>query len=95
MSAKFPAVDYAAIESEEDPYWGDGTAREPWKDLGVRAGAFATWLFERPETHVAVAAHSAFLLATFNAVLDCDGEETRQWFGTGEMRTVMLTREAA
>lgn len=82
LTAAFPAVDYAAIQSEEDPYWGDGTTREPWKDLGVRAGAFATWLFERPESHVAVAAHSAFLLATFNAVLDCDGDETSQWFGT-------------
>lgn len=42
LSAKFPAVDYAAIKSEENLYWGDGTAREPWKDLGVRAGVVLT-----------------------------------------------------
>jgi hypothetical protein len=59
--------------------------------LGLRAGKFATALFDRPEIHLAVAAHSAFLLAMFNAVFECDAEATRLWFGTGEMRTVLLT----
>lgn len=59
--------------------------------LGLRAGKFATALFDRPEIHLAVAAHSAFLLAMFNAVFECDEEATRLWFGTGEMRTVLLT----
>ena len=46
----------------------------------------------RPEQHVAVAAHSAFLLALTNAVLDAAGDEAvRGWFATGEMRTVLLT----
>ena len=44
---------------------------------------------------MAVAAHSAILLALFNAVFECDDDATRQWFGTGEMRTVLLTREPA
>ena len=38
-----------------------------------------------------VAAHSAFLLAIFNAVFEVEDEETRRWFGTGEMRTVILS----
>ena len=45
---------------------------------------------------VVVAAHSGMLLTAFNAVLEFDGanpEDTR-WFGTGEMRTVMLTFES-
>lgn len=93
LAALYPKVSYDLVEGEEDPYWGDGVTREPWRDLGVRAGAFASWLLDRPEAHVAVAAHSAILLALFNAVLECDDEDTRKWFGTGEMRTVMLSRE--
>ena len=42
--------------------------------------------------HVAIAAHSAILLAVFNAALEVDEESTRSWFGTGEMRSVILTR---
>ena len=90
LAAQYPAVDYALIEEEEDPFWGDGWTREPWKELGIRAGRLAEILLARDETHVAVAAHSAFLLAIFNAVFECDSEETRLWFGTGEMRTVLL-----
>lgn len=104
------------------------------------AGEFIDWLIAQPEArHVAIAAHSAFLLTVFNAVrtpaahsilsnsaiiacqhfepqpaawpivhvrmcacvgrigarglaaVDCDEESTRTWFGTGEMRSVLLT----
>lgn len=65
------------------------------RQLGLRAGRFADVLFAREETHLAVAAHSAFLLAIFNAVFACDEEATRTWFGTGEMRTVLLHLEQA
>lgn len=88
----YPAVDYKLIADEDDPFWGDGTTREPWADLGERAGRFVSWLLDAPESHVAIAAHSAFLLAVFNAALDVDSEETRTWFGTGEMRSVLLRR---
>ena len=44
-----------------------------------------------PTPQIAVAAHSAILLAIFNAVLTTDTDEARKWFGTGEMRTVLLT----
>ena len=90
----YPEVDYSLLQEEEDPYWGDGVTREPWSTLAERAADFAIWLLEeRKESHVAVAAHSAFLLAMFNAVLDSEDEAMRSWFGTGEMRTVLLTHE--
>jgi len=95
LALAFPAVDYSQLQDEEDPFWGDGWTREPWKELGLRAGRFADVLFAREETHLAVAAHSAFLLAIFNAVFACDEEATRTWFGTGEMRTVLLHLEQA
>lgn len=95
LAKLYPAVDYSLIEAEDDPYWGDGVTREPWLGVATRAGRLAEWLLARPESRVAVAAHSAFLLALFNAALDCDHEELRAWFGTGEMRTVLLTPVAA
>lgn len=123
-AALYPDVDYALIADEDDPFWGDGRTRETLPDLAMRAGRFLLWLLERPERHVAIAAHSAFLLSCFNAVrtrlptrrppartssrappthahacchagacaVECDDEATRQWFGTGEMRSVILTR---
>ncbi|CAD7932658.1 unnamed protein product [Amoebophrya sp. A120] len=60
-------------------------------------------LFKTPKSHVdknkiehiVVASHSAFLLTLFNTVFqyDNDQEEERacSWFGTGEMRSVLLT----
>ena len=67
LSQLYPAVDYSAVADETDPFWGDGLRREPWAELGARAGKFIEWLMERPEGHVAIASHSAFLLAVFNA----------------------------
>ena len=92
LAAQYPAVSYALLEAEDDPYWGDGLTRETPEHLARRGLRFASWLRARPETHVAVASHSAFLLALFNAVLQTekDDEAVRAWFGTGEMRTVLL-----
>ena len=64
LAALYPVVDYSLVTDEEDPYWGDGWTREPWADLGLRAGRFANWLLARPEREVAVAAHSAFVSCT-------------------------------
>lgn len=96
LAKAFPAVNYDGLGAEEDPFWGDGWTREPWEDLGTRAARFVQHvLHERPETHIAVASHSGFLLAIFNAVLECDDEGTRTWFGTGELRSVLLTPRPA
>merc|ERR1740121_494891 len=95
LQAAFPSVDYALVEEEEDPYWGDGAARESLEQLARRCASFVEWLMDRPETHLAVAAHSAFLLGVTNAVLDCSSDEAvSEHFDTGEMRTVLLTRSS-
>lgn len=91
LASLFPAVDFEILDSEEDPFWGDGSTREDLPSLANRAARFLEWLVSRPERHLAVAAHSAFLLALFNAAMECDCEATRSHFATGEMRTVLLT----
>ncbi|CAE7610321.1 PGM [Symbiodinium natans] len=93
LAALYPAVDYKLIDSEEDPYWGDGWTREDLPTLAARAAGFIDWLLARPERHVAVAAHSALLLAVFNAACECECADTRSHFETGEMRTVLLSVE--
>ena len=82
-------VDYAQLESEEDPLWHP-EKREGKRAICKRAARFVAWLGQRPEKRVAVAAHSGFLLALFNAVLDLP-DDARGWFGTGECRAVALT----
>ena len=57
----------------------------------MRTLLFLEWLRKRPERRVVVAAHSGFLLSLLNAAVDVPDEGTRQWFGTGEMRTCVLT----
>ena len=91
LAAAFPKVDYSLLEDEEDPMWGDGVTREPWEAVAARASKFAEWLLNRSEKCIAVAAHSAFLLTIFNAVFDVEDDAVRTWFGTGEMRCVVLT----
>lgn len=92
LAALFPQVTYDLVFDDEDPYWGDGWTREPWKDTALRGAKFIEWLLARPEKHITVAAHSAILLALFNAVFECEEEATSTWFGTGEMRSVLLSR---
>ena len=56
----FPGVDFSLVESELDPLY-DGARREPKESVKARALAFARWLLERPERHVAVVSHAGFL----------------------------------
>jgi len=91
LRGEYAIVDYSLVEAEEDPFWGDGVTREPLVDLGRRAGQFAEWLHRRPEKQIVIASHSAFLLAIFNAVFATEEETAHTWFGTGEMRAVVLT----
>ena len=97
LAAEFPSVDYSELAEEEDPHWGDGVERESLASLSMRCARYVEWLRHRPERCVVTASHSAFLLALFNAVLvtggEGGGEGARQWFGTGEMRAVVLTFE--
>eukprot|EP00746_Dinoflagellata_sp_MGD_P121275 gnl/MRDRNA2_/MRDRNA2_56503_c0_seq1.p1 gnl/MRDRNA2_/MRDRNA2_56503_c0~~gnl/MRDRNA2_/MRDRNA2_56503_c0_seq1.p1 ORF type:complete len:271 (-),score=69.92 gnl/MRDRNA2_/MRDRNA2_56503_c0_seq1:102-914(-) len=90
LKLQFPAVDYSFLEFEEDPFWKDGLCRESWLELAMRAATFAKWLGDRPEKHIAVAAHGHFLLSVFNVIFQVDTEQTSKFFDTGEMRTVIL-----
>ena len=74
-------------------YWGDGLVRETKAAIAQRGADFLAWLHDRPETVVAVAAHSGFLLALVNAALTTQDEQSRTWFGTGECRALALTWE--
>ena len=37
LSELYPRIDYTLIESEDDPYWGDGLTRETPSDVAVRS----------------------------------------------------------
>ena len=108
LTELYPMVDFSQVDAEEDPFWGDGTWREPLKEVAGRAAAFMAWLEGREETHIAVACHGVFLLSLFNGVLTVEGEEEeggqggqgregpsslRDHFATGEMRSVVLRWE--
>jgi broad specificity phosphatase PhoE len=95
LTELYPMVDFSQVEAEEDPFWGDGTRREPLEEVAGRAAAFMAWLKGREETHVAVACHSTFLLSMFNGVLSMDkaNAHLQKWFDTGEMRSVVVRWE--
>ena len=70
--------------------WLDGHTRETKEHLAGRGAELLEFLKGRPETHVVVAAHSAFLLTLLNAVLEVENDDDASWFDTGEMRTFIL-----
>jgi broad specificity phosphatase PhoE len=85
---EFPQVDFSLLSDDEDPLFRD-TVRESKLEVGERIYRFFEWLSERPEQHVGVASHSAWLLTVFNGVCECD-DKLKAWFQTGEMRSVKL-----
>lgn len=104
LSDDYKMIDYSLLENEEDPLWEDGLTRESLESLADRASAFVRWILARPETRIVVASHSTFLMTLFNAVVElaeedcsgCEGNpqadyEVRSWFGTGEMRTTLMS----
>lgn len=87
---EFPAVDFSLLEQEEDMLWKPDH-RETKQELANRVYQFFEWLASRPEQHVGVASHSAWLLTAFNTNMDCGGDAKLQdWFATGELRSVVL-----
>ncbi|CAJ1912452.1 unnamed protein product [Cylindrotheca closterium] len=85
---EFRAVDFSMIETEEDVLFLSDR-RETKVEVATRAYKFFEWLESRPEKHIGVASHSAWLLTVFNANLECE-ESLKAWFETGEMRSVVL-----
>lgn len=102
LAAAFSAVSFSEVADEEDPYWGDGS-RETVQHVAARGEAFMRWIEGREETEIAVATHSTFLLALFNGVLSTSllspssvhRSSLCSWFGTGELRTVVVEFERA
>lgn len=87
---EFPQIDFSMLESEEDPLFRDDS-RESKMELGERIYKFLEWLSQRPERHVAVNSHSGWLLCLFNGVVhDSCEAKLKEWFQTGEMRSVKL-----
>jgi broad specificity phosphatase PhoE len=85
---EFPMVDFSMIETEEDRLFHDHK-RESKMEVGERVYKFMEWLSFRPETNIAVASHSGWLLTLFNGI--CDSDETlKAWWQTGELRSVKL-----
>jgi broad specificity phosphatase PhoE len=85
---EFPMIDFSLLESEEDVmFYAD--RRETKVEVATRVYKFLEWLESRPEKHVGVASHSAWLLTTFNANFECD-DALKRWFHTGEMRSANL-----
>ena len=90
LKALYPVVDYTLVPTEEDPLWLDGHTRESKEHLAGRGAELLGFLQGRPEKHVVVAAHSAFLLTLLNAVIEVEVDDDASWFDTGEMRTFVL-----
>jgi len=91
LRLEYPWVDYSLVETEEDPFWGDGLSRESYESVQQRGEEFLRWLKLRPEKNIVVATHSGFLNTLFNSVLECESDEYRGWFATGEMRSMTLS----
>ena len=58
--------------------------------MSKRCADLMLWVSSRKERQLVVAAHSGFLVTLFNAVLDIENPDDSTWFGTGEMRTMVL-----
>lgn len=92
---EFPMVDFSLLTDEDDKIF-DPNRRESKLEVSERIYTFMEWLEKRPENVVGVASHSAWLLTTFNANLDIiatdedDAKSLKDWFQTGEIRSVIL-----
>jgi broad specificity phosphatase PhoE len=85
---EFPMVDFSMLESEEDTIFLEDR-RETKIEVASRAYKLLEWLETRPEKHVGVASHSAWLLTLFNANFECE-DSLKGWFQTGEMRSAII-----
>lgn len=88
QAAEFPMIDFSLLETEEDVLFLEDR-RETKAEVAERIYTFLEFLEGRPEKHIGVSSHSAWLLTAFNANFDCY-EGLRGWFQTGEMRSAIL-----
>jgi hypothetical protein len=82
LKKTYPVVNYSFVEHEEDPYWGDGTEREPLSSVAARAAELMEFVRSRPETHIVIAAHSVILAALMNSVMVMPEEDGASSFSS-------------
>jgi len=89
---EFPNVEFSTTSGEEDRLWQPDERESPL-DKSKRIYSFLTdYIQHRPEKEIAVVGHSAYFFNMCNAVLDCvDDEDIQKWFGTSEIRSLVLT----
>ncbi|KAL4853906.1 Phosphoglycerate mutase-like protein [Chlorella vulgaris] len=97
ISPSFPAVDFSLLESDEDNLWLSADWRESHDEIRKRGVEFVRWLQQRPEQHIAVVSHSAFLffmMSNFGrGAATSVQSELHKWYDNCEMRTVVLCDE--
>ncbi|XP_031391008.1 phosphoglycerate mutase-like protein 1 isoform X2 [Punica granatum] len=89
----FPAVDFSAIESDEDVLW-KADVRETKEELVARGLNFFNWLWTRKEKEIAIVTHSGFLFHTLSSLgNDCNPsvkKEICQHFANCELRSMVI-----
>lgn len=85
----FPNVDFQLIETDDDLLFREDR-RENKMEIGERIYTFMEWLGKRDEEHICVTSHSGWLMTLFNGIVDCEEDHLKEWFQTGELRSVKL-----
>lgn len=81
---RYKEVDFSLTSTDEDVLWAP-EAREPQTSVDARINEFLDWISKRPEIHIVVVTHHAFLRNTF---LKLTGKE--ETFANCEMRTITI-----
>ncbi|CAK9095879.1 Phosphoglycerate mutase-like protein (AtPGM) [Durusdinium trenchii] len=89
---RWPHVDVSCVTHDEDP--SSLTKRESKVELARRGHDFLQWLSGRPEKEIVVGTHSAFLMGVFHIALEIEDESMKNFFKTGELRSVLLEVQA-
>ena len=88
----FPNVEFSMTSGEEDTLWMPNEREKPTAKSQRVYSLLADYIQHRPEKEISVVGHSAYFFNMCNAVLDCgDDEELASWFGTSEIRSMILT----
>ena len=89
---EFPYVDFSLISAEEDNL-SDPKGRESPVDKSQRVYKFLSeFIRNREEKEIVIVGHSAWFFNMMNTVVDCGhNSELSSWFGTSEIRSVVLS----
>lgn len=88
---EFPHVEFSLTSGEEDSLWQPDERESP-VDKSKRIYSFLTnYIQQLPEREIVVVGHSAYFFNMCNTVLDCGDEELASWFGTSEIRSMVLS----